>query len=101
MSTNEPPNRLDGAVVETRATHYYQAYGRTFTGYGPSMDPHRCGHPDEPCHTVTEQRLVTPWTVVSDIPTPTVETAAVETSAVEPPAVESSVTEQPSRQEPS
>lgn len=50
--------------VETRTTHYYEFYGRTLTGYGPSMDPHRCGDPSEPCRVVVEQRAVTPWRVV-------------------------------------
>lgn len=53
-------------MIETRKTHYYNFYGRVLTGYGPSMDSHRCGDPNEPCWTVVEQREVSDWTVVSD-----------------------------------
>jgi hypothetical protein len=49
---------------ETRKTHTYRAYGMLLPGYGSSMDPHRCGDPDEPCVTVTEQREVSDWKVV-------------------------------------
>ena len=52
----------DEWVEEARTEHYYRFYGRVLKGYGPSMDPHRCGDPDEPCWTVTETRKVTPWT---------------------------------------
>lgn len=55
----------ENAEVETRTTHYYRFYGRTLKGYGPSMAPHRCGDPSEPCVVVTEERTVTPWKVVS------------------------------------
>lgn len=52
---------------ETKTEHYYQPAHGMFPvkGYGPSMDPHRCGHPDEPCITVTSEREVTDWEVVS------------------------------------
>lgn len=53
-------------MEETRVTHYFKAYGRTFTGYGPSMDPHRCGDPTEPCWKVIEKRTVTAWEVTED-----------------------------------
>ena len=56
----------DGEVVETRSTHRYLFYGRVLTGYGPSMDPHSCGDPDEPCWVITEARTVSPWVVVFD-----------------------------------
>lgn len=51
-------------VEERRETHYYKFYGRILSGYGPSMDPHRCGDPSEPCSVVVETRRVTPWVVV-------------------------------------
>lgn len=54
-------------TIEERRIHYYEFYGRTLKGYGPSMDPHRCGHPDEPCRTEVEQRKVTEWLVVDVI----------------------------------
>jgi hypothetical protein len=56
LSDNE-----DQWVEETRKTHFYNASGVIVKGYGSSMDPHRCGHPDEPCWTITEKRKVTPW----------------------------------------
>lgn len=55
----DPPN--DEWVEETRTEHRYKFYGRVLSGYGPSMDPHRCGDPAEPCVTITETRKVTPW----------------------------------------
>jgi len=55
----------DDPFVETRTTHHYLFYGRVLTGYGPSMDPHRCGDPTEPCVVITEERTVTPWRVAS------------------------------------
>ncbi len=54
-------------ATETRTRHYWREYGRTFEGYGPSMDPHRCGHPDEPCVTITEEREVSDWVVVDTV----------------------------------
>ena len=47
--------------------HYYQPARGMFPvkGYGPSMDPHRCGHPDEPCITITKEREVSDWVVTS------------------------------------
>lgn len=56
----------DENQIETRTTHTYEFYGRIVEGYGPSMDPHRCGAPNEPCRTVTEERTVSPWRVVSE-----------------------------------
>lgn len=52
-------------TTETRKSHRYFFYGRVLSGYGPSMDPHRCGNPDEPCVTITEQREVSDWEIVS------------------------------------
>lgn len=51
-------------TTETRTTHLYYAYGRLFEWYGSSMDGHRCGDPDEPCITITEEREVSDWKVV-------------------------------------
>jgi hypothetical protein len=70
---------VDVAATETRLTHYYEFYGRTLKGYGPSMDPHRCGDPSEPCRIVTEERTVSPWLIVSDVVTPTGENREKET----------------------
>lgn len=47
--------------IETRVEHYYQAYGMMINGYGSSMDPHRCGDPNEPCVIVRYEREVSPW----------------------------------------
>lgn len=49
--------------IETRTLHQYYFYGTIQSGYGPSMDPHRCGHPDEPCWTITSTREVSDWKV--------------------------------------
>lgn len=46
---------------EEEIIHYYYFYGRTLEGYGPSMDPHRCGEPDEPCWKVRRTRWVGEW----------------------------------------
>lgn len=48
-------------VVEERKTHYYFEYGRWFSGYGSSMDQHRCSDALR-CVDVVEHRKVTPWT---------------------------------------
>lgn len=52
-------------TTETRTRHLYYFYGRMLSGYGPSMDPHRCGARDEPCVTITEEREVGPWKIVN------------------------------------
>lgn len=46
---------------EVEVIHYYVFYGKTLTGYGPSMDPHRCGDPTEPCWKVRKTRWVGEW----------------------------------------
>lgn len=48
-------------TLETKTEHTYYFYGKLIHGYGPSMDPHKCGDPNEPCETITYQRSVTPW----------------------------------------
>lgn len=64
------PNEPTKVETETRVSHTYEFHGKTVEGYGPSMDPHLCGDPDEPCRTVTEARTVTPWQVVSEVVLP-------------------------------
>lgn len=54
-------------AIETKTEHYYYFYGRWVSGYGPSMDPHRHGHPDEPCMTLTFQREVSDWELVEKV----------------------------------
>lgn len=54
-------------MKETKTEHIYLFYGRWLSGYGPSMDPHRCGHPDEPCITVIYEREVSDWVVVDKV----------------------------------
>ena len=54
-------------TTETKTQHFWFQYGRVFEGYGSSMDPHRCGHPDEPCITVVLEREVSPWVEVSRV----------------------------------
>lgn len=50
-------------TIETKTEHIYLFYGNWVRGYGPSMDPHRCGHKDEPCVTTVFEREVSPWVV--------------------------------------
>jgi hypothetical protein len=52
-------------TTEQQKRHYYYFYGTIVSGYGPSMDPHRCGHPDEPCITVVREREISDWSEVS------------------------------------
>lgn len=52
-------------MIETKTKHQYLFYGRWLDGYGPSMDPHRCGDPSEPCVTITYEREVSEWKQVS------------------------------------
>jgi hypothetical protein len=52
--------------TETRTDHVYYFYGRIVSGYGPSMDPHRCGDPTQPCRRTTSTRTVSPWRVESE-----------------------------------
>lgn len=60
----------DDWTEEVRTRHFFETGGRVMEGFGPSMLPHRCGHPDEPCWTVTEVRRVTPWRVTEKKKTP-------------------------------
>lgn len=50
--------------TETAKEHFYTAHGVNIRGYGPSMDPHRCGDPTEPCVTYTYERQVSEWELV-------------------------------------
>lgn len=52
-------------TIETNIKHLYYFYGRVLYGYGPSMDPHRCGDPDEPCVTIKMEREVSDWQLVN------------------------------------
>lgn len=54
---------------EFEVRHYYQpAVGMyPVKGYGPSMDPHRCGDPREPCVTLKLEREVTDWVLTEKV----------------------------------
>lgn len=54
-------------MKETRHEHHYYFYGRWLSGYGPSMDPHRCGSPEEPCVTITYEREISEWVEVDRV----------------------------------
>lgn len=51
--------------IEEETLHYYYFYGTIVSGYGPSMDPHVCGNPDEPCVLVVKEREVSDWSETS------------------------------------
>lgn len=51
-------------MIETKVEHWYYFFGRMLSGHGPSMDPHRCGDPSEPCYKVTYEREVSDWAMV-------------------------------------
>lgn len=52
--------------IETKTEHWYYFYGRMLSGYGPSMDPHRCGDPDQPCFKITHRREISDWEIIDN-----------------------------------